>query len=111
MPVVTHITCDVTVPAEPHAIREFLLERGGGLQYPGGTLYEHVRRVAELLAEWGASEEAQAAGLCHACYGTHGYAPALLGLAQRAVLRDLIGARAESLGYPAGMPAIEAGQA
>ena len=63
-------------------VREFLLERGAGrLQHPGGTLYEHVTRVAALLAEWGASEEVQAAGLCHACYGTAGFPHALLSLA------------------------------
>jgi len=90
----------VTAPAEPHPVREFLLERGADrLQHPGGTLYAHVRRVAGLLAKWGASQEVQAAGLCHACYGTDGYAPALLSLAERPVLSDLIGPRAESLVY------------
>jgi hypothetical protein len=90
----------VTVTAELHPLREFLIERGAGrLQHPGGTLYEHVSRVADLLADWGASEEVRAAGLCHACYGTDGYAPALLSLAERRVLCDLIGPRAESLVY------------
>lgn len=85
---------------EPDPIREFLVERGAPrLQHPGGTLYAHVIRVAALLAEWGASQEVQVAGLCHACYGTDGYAPALLSLAERPVLRELIGARAESLVY------------
>lgn len=77
-----------------------LLERGAGrLPHPGGTLYEHVTRVAALLAEWGASEEMQAAGLCHACYGTDGYPHALLRLAERPVLRQLIGPQAEALVY------------
>jgi catechol 2,3-dioxygenase-like lactoylglutathione lyase family enzyme len=89
-----------TVSGEPHPIREFLLRRGASrLQHPGGTLYEHVSRVAELLAEWGAGQELQAAGLCHACYGTDGYAPVLLSLADRPGLSELIGARAESLVY------------
>jgi hypothetical protein len=82
------------------SIRELLRRRGARrLQHPGGTLYEHVGRVADLLAEWGASEEVQAAGLCHACYGTDGYAPALLSLAERPVLSQLIGPRAEALVY------------
>src|ERR1700733_3081771 len=86
-------------PACP-PVREFLLERGAGrLQHPGGTLYEHVTRVAALLAEWRASEEVQAAGLCHACYGTAGFPHALLSLAERPVLGGLIGARAEALVY------------
>lgn len=90
----------MSVPAEPQTVREFLLERGAGrLQHPGGTLYAHMGRVAALLAEWGAAGEVQAAGLCHACYGTDGYTPALLSLAERPVLSELIGVRAESLVY------------
>jgi hypothetical protein len=90
----------VTVIAGLLVIREFLLERGAGrLKHPGGTLYEHVNRVADLLADWGANEKVQAAGLCHACYGTDGYAHALLSLAERPVLADLIGTRAEWLVY------------
>jgi hypothetical protein len=89
-----------TVAAELDPIRAFILGRGAnGLQHPGGTLYEHVSRVAGLLADWGASDELQAAGLCHACYGTDGYALALLSLAERPALMDLIGTRAESVVY------------
>jgi hypothetical protein len=90
----------MTVMAETSPIRELLFERGAArLQHPGGTLYAHVSRVAALLAEWGAAEEVQVAGLCHACYGTDGYAPVLLSLAERPVLAELIGPRAESLVY------------
>ena len=90
----------MTVGRESLRIREFLLDRGAGdLSHPGGTLYEHVVRVAELLAEWGAGQDLQAAGLCHACYGTDGFGQALLGLAERPVLSALIGARAELLVY------------
>lgn len=81
-------------------IGEFLIERGADqLSHPGGTLYEHLVRVAALLADWGASEDLQAAGLCHAGYGTDGYPHALLGLDERPVLRALAGDRAESLVY------------
>jgi hypothetical protein len=90
----------VTVTAEPHPIREFLLEHGADrMQHPGGSLYAHVGRVAALLGEWGATADLQAAGLCHACYGTDGYGPALLSLAERPILSELIGAPAESLVY------------
>jgi hypothetical protein len=90
----------VTVTAEQQTIRKFLQERGADrLPHPAGTLYEHLTRVAELLADWGAGAEVQAAGLCHGCYGTDGYAPVLLSLSERPVLRYLIGARAESLVY------------
>jgi catechol 2,3-dioxygenase-like lactoylglutathione lyase family enzyme len=87
-------------PEQQQPILEFLLQRGAAqMKHPGGTLYEHVTRVAALLADWGASEDLQTAGLCHACYGTDGYQPALLDLADRPVLRELIGTRAESLVY------------
>ncbi len=81
-------------------IRDFLLECGADqMAHPGGTLYEHLVRVAELLAAWGADEDLQAAGLCHACYGTDGYPEALLAVSERPVLAGLIGTRAESLVY------------
>ena len=92
------MTCDVR--PESQRIDEFLLDRGAGqLPHPGGTLYEHLARVAALLAEWGADEDLQTAGLCHACYGTAGYSHTLLGLDERPVLRALAGASAESLVY------------
>jgi len=85
---------------EMRKITEFLLDRGAGrLPHPGGTLYEHLVRVAALLAAWGASAELQVAGLCHACYGTAGFPQPLLGLDERPVLSALAGDRAESLVY------------
>ena len=80
--------------------QEFLLARGAAQRpHPGGTLHEHLPRVAELLASWGADQHLQAAGLCHACYGTDGYDQPLLALAERPVLAALVGAQAESLVY------------
>jgi hypothetical protein len=79
---------------------DLLLGRGAGrLAHPGGTLYEHLLRVTDLLMEWGAEEYLQAAGLCHACYGTDGYDQPLLTLDERRVLAGLVGVRAESLVY------------
>ena len=69
------------------------------MPHPGGTLLEHLIRVTHRLAEWGAPPEVQVAGLCHAMYGTDGFAPSLLDLADRAVLVELIGERAEALVY------------
>lgn len=81
-------------------INEFLRSHGAeGMPHPGGTLLEHLIRVRETLAGWGASEDVQIAGLCHAAYGTDGFAPSLLDLADRAELERLIGARAEALVY------------
>lgn len=83
------------------AIEQFLRARGAAaMPHPGGgTLLEHLVRVGHKLAEWGASPELQVAGLCHASYGTDGFAPYLLDPADRSVLTDLIGPRAESLVY------------
>jgi catechol 2,3-dioxygenase-like lactoylglutathione lyase family enzyme len=88
------------VRLDTQQIQEFLLEHGAGqLPHPGGTLYEHLIRVAALLTDWGADEDLQAAGLCHACYGTDGYPHGLLGLDERPVLRALVGVQVESLVY------------
>jgi len=88
------------VRLETEKLQQFLLDRGADrLPHPGGTLYEHLIRVAALLAGWGASEELQAAGLCHACYGTDGFPSALLELDERPVLSALAGDRTESLVY------------
>jgi hypothetical protein len=81
-------------------VTRFLRAHGAGdIEHPGGTLLEHLRRVAGTLAAWGADEDVQLAGQCHATYGTDGFGTALLEVARRAELRQLIGARAEHLVY------------
>ncbi|MFF4341227.1 VOC family protein [Kitasatospora sp. NPDC001540] len=80
------------------AVRAFLRARGADeAEHPGGTLLDHLDRVALLLAEWGADPDLQVAGLCHAMYGTDGYDHALMGTDERALLAELIGERAEAL--------------
>lgn len=69
------------------------------MPHPGGTLLDHLGRVRGLLAEWGADTRIQAAGLCHATYGTDGFDETLLPVTERHVLAELIGARAETLVY------------
>ncbi|WDV50200.1 hypothetical protein PV963_07390 [Streptomyces coeruleorubidus] len=69
------------------------------MPHPGGTLLEHLRRVQRLLVDWGANPAVQSAGLCHAAYGTDGFAPSLLPLTERATLVALIGEEAEALVY------------
>jgi hypothetical protein len=82
------------------AIETFLRDRGAGqTPHPGGTLLGHLGRVQRLLAEWGADSVIQTAGLCHATYGTDGFAPALLPLTDRTTLVALIGEQAEALVY------------
>jgi len=82
------------------AVEVFLRDHGAArMPHPGGTLLEHLLRVQLLLAEWEADPAVQTAGLCHATYGTDGFAPALLPLTERATLVALIGEPAESLVY------------
>jgi hypothetical protein len=69
------------------------------IEHPGGTLLEHVQRVGLLLKGWGARHDLQLAGLCHAFYGTDGFATPLLPLESRAELVRRIGAGAEELVY------------
>ncbi|MER7757517.1 DUF6817 domain-containing protein [Kitasatospora sp. NPDC097643] len=86
-------------PAWSH-IEDFLRElEADRIPHPGGTLLEHLTRVAGLLAEWGTDSAVQAAGLCHAAYGTDGFDGALLGLDERDVLAAVVGDRAEALVY------------
>lgn len=87
-------------PADWSGIENFLRSRdAANLAHPGGTLLQHLIRVRRLLADWGAPYEVQLAGLCHAAYGTDGFARSLLGLAERPILAALIGERAEALVY------------
>lgn len=77
-----------------------LLARGADrLEHPGGTLYAHLRRVHAALGEWGARPELRLAGLCHAFYGTDGFAEALGDPDRRGELIDVIGTEAEALVY------------
>jgi len=79
---------------------ELLVERGAGaIDHPGGTLLEHLGRVRSLLRGWGATDEVQGAGLCHACYGTDGFAVSLRDLDERDQLCEHIGTRAEAWVY------------
>jgi hypothetical protein len=81
-------------------IEEFLVLRGADrMAHPGGTLLEHLRRVATLLLSWGADPAVEVAGLCHACYGTDGYDHPLIEVAERNILIQLIGSPAEALVY------------
>ncbi|HJD82856.1 DUF6817 domain-containing protein [Kitasatospora aureofaciens] len=88
-----------STPAWSH-VEEFLRAHDADrIPHPGGTLLEHLTRVAALLAEWGTDSAVQAAGLCHAAYGTDGFDGALLALDERGTLVDVVGERAEALVY------------
>ncbi|MDQ0941948.1 DUF6817 domain-containing protein [Streptomyces sp. V1I1] len=82
------------------AARQLLRDRGAEtLDHPGGTLLAHLERVRHLLARWNARPALQLAGLCHAFYGTDGFAPVLLAPDQRSRLEAVIGSEAESIVY------------
>lgn len=80
--------------------RGLLIAHGADtLHHPGGTLLAHLDRVEARLASWGARDDLRLAGLCHAFYGTDGFAPHLLPLERRDVLASAIGATAEEIVY------------
>jgi hypothetical protein len=81
-------------------VRGWLRARGAEtIAHPGGTLYTHLSRVHDRLAALGSGPDLRLAGLAHASYGTDGFGVALLGLADRPVLRELIGGPAEAIVY------------
>jgi len=69
------------------------------IEHPGGTLLAHLQRVSSRLSEWGARPALRQAGLCHAFYGTDGFATSLWELDRRPELATAIGAEAETLVY------------
>jgi uncharacterized protein (TIGR00369 family) len=82
------------------AVVESLVSCGANeMSHPGGTLLAHLERVHALLEEWGARPVVRLAGLCHAYYGTDGFAAALGDIAQRDELAAIIGEEAERLVY------------
>ncbi|WP_030438734.1 DUF6817 domain-containing protein [Actinoplanes subtropicus] len=82
------------------AVLEWLRARGAeAIPHAGGSLYEHLGRVADRLSAHGAPEAERLAALTHAAYGTDGFPVVLLDVVERAALRDLIGAEAEELVY------------
>jgi hypothetical protein len=59
----------------------------------------HLIGVYRDLKDWGCEEHVCLAGLFHSIYGTEMFRGFALPLAERATIRDLIGARAERLAY------------
>jgi hypothetical protein len=81
-------------------VGQFLLDRGAAtIDHPGGKLFDHLVRTAATLVEWGVSVDLVAAGLCHAMYGTDGFATGLASLDERDTVRGLVGDEAEAIVY------------
>ena len=77
-----------------------LEERGAdSVEHLNGSLLDHLKRTERLLLDWGASEELALAGLCHAVYGTDGFATALLNLDERQRLSVAVGPDVEAVVY------------
>jgi hypothetical protein len=71
------------------------------VRHSGRTLFDHLKGTYELLASWDAPEDVQLAGLFHSVYGTRVFKYQCLRPtnANRALIRNLIGERAERLAY------------
>lgn len=83
---------------DARSVAEALAARGAGeIPHPGGTLLAHLERVHARLAEWDARPALRLAGLCHAFYGTDGFAEALGDPARRDELAAIAGEEAERL--------------
>ena len=69
------------------------------VQHLSGTLLEHLERTEQLLLAWGSTDALALAGLCHAAYGTDGFASVLLRLDERAILTAAVGSDVEATVY------------
>ena len=79
---------------------ELLRDRhADAVEHLNGTLLDHLERTEQLLRAWGSSAALATAGLCHAAYGTDGYAPALLNLDERTLLAAAVGPHVEATVY------------
>src|SRR5260370_35543457 len=91
----------MTIDDRSTAAEALLQARGANnIDHPGGTLFAHLGRVRTVLAGWGADEEVQLAGLCHAAYGTDGFGVALLAMSERPVPAEATGPAAEAQVVP-----------
>lgn len=90
----------MTVSVREEGAHGLLLRLGADrLPHPGGTLLQHLGRVADLLTTWGAEDDLRMVGLCHAAYGTAVFPEVLIPVSRREDLRSVIGPIAESWVY------------
>jgi hypothetical protein len=82
------------------AARHWLRERGAGdVPHAGGSLYDHLGRVYDRMGALGLATDVRLAGLTHAVYGTDGFSVSLLDVAERRILREIVGVAAERQVY------------
>jgi hypothetical protein len=79
---------------------DFLRARSADtIPHRNGSLLEHLLATEEILRSWGSAEPLCLAGLCHAAYGTDGFALSLVPLADRSLLAETAGAAVEKIVY------------
>jgi hypothetical protein len=94
------VTMSISMDADRIRALRWLEDAGAReIVHLNGTLLDHLQGTEQLLRNWGAAEALALAGLCHAVYGTDGFAPRLLELSDRSILTGLIGEDAESIVY------------
>jgi hypothetical protein len=69
------------------------------IEHSGRDFYTHLKGTYELLESWGNPLEVCHAGLYHSIYGTRHFRRQAFPIEKRAIIRTLIGARAERLAY------------
>ncbi len=81
--------------------RAFLLQRlhADEVRHSGRDFYTHLQGTHDLLEDWGNPEPICVAGLFHSIYGTRHFRYRAFPIANRDVIRDLIGEAAEFLAY------------
>lgn len=85
---------------ERAAVLALFESRGAAsIDHPGGTLLDHLVRVADRLERWGAAHDLVIAGLAHAAYGTDGFDAAPFQLTERELVASVTGQRAEAIVY------------
>jgi hypothetical protein len=81
-------------------LTDFLIERGiDKIGHTNKTYLAHLIAVYKYLERMGCTAEVARGGMFHSIYGTEQFQGFKLPLEDRATIRDLIGTRAEQLGY------------
>lgn len=78
-------------------VRELVRRRADLVRHARGSLQQHLLGVYEVLGRWGQPELVRLAGLLHSAYSTEAYDFSLFRRADRARVRELVGAEAEDL--------------
>lgn len=79
---------------------EFLNSRGAAAQpHFSSSLIQHLLGTREILLSWQASPVLYTAGLFHSVYGTESFQVSIVDLAERVLVREIVGAECEQIVY------------